>query len=442
MLATDQKCENAHIGGARCPSNPPEMISDSSKLDTLSPVDTGEFAVRRLGQYELLEPIGRGNSSIVYRARSDSGQIVAVKVLLSSVARNEDRQVRFYQEAQAMMQIEHSNVIAAYEVGEGDEQHFLAMEYVDGKTLGELLKEKGRLSEKNALKAAICLARALAAAHRQGILHRDVSLKNIMISQRGEVKLGDFEYSKAPARDLDITMDGRALGTPDFMSPEQFHRAKDVDERSDIYSIGVALYYLATGRSPFPGETYVDKWIAKTKNHYLHPTVFAPRMSKPTRALIMRAMAARPDDRIQSAKQFERAAIHAFRNLQSKNRRTSEKVTQSSPKVAARTLPVWTVTFLNGAGQARYFNATREQILQLIDSKQLPADARATLQGQSDYRRLVDIPEFRSAVKASGMQKTINRLSSNGKNRVARWLQSLGDRFMRTSRTLADVRRR
>lgn len=221
-----------------------------------------------LGRYEVLSKLGSGAMGDVYLAHdSNLSRTVALKVLPQDVAADESRMLRFSQEARAISALNHPNIITIHEVAHIDSTHFIAVEYVKGLTLREKLAE-GEISVKDMIEIAEQVARAVAAAHEAGIVHRDLKPENIMVRHDGYVKVLDFgiaKLSEQPAipvgtavisRDVEGTKAGALLGTPGYMSPEQCRGAANLDERSDIWSLGVVLFEMVTGRLPFKAREF------------------------------------------------------------------------------------------------------------------------------------------------------------------------------------------
>ncbi|HWM94309.1 MAG TPA: protein kinase [Thermoanaerobaculia bacterium] len=222
--------------GARTPGRPPEVAG-----------------ARRLSQYRIGELLGGGGMGVVYKAEDlQLGRTVALKFLPLELASEPAAKARFLQEARAASALDHPNICTIYEVGETDEhQLYLAMPCYDGETLKARIS-RGPLPVTEALDCALQVARGLAKAHRQGIVHRDVKPANLMVTADGLVKILDFGVAKL-AGEVGLTRTGSTVGTPAYMAPEQI-RSEPVDARADLWSLGVVLYEMVTGQRPFPGE--------------------------------------------------------------------------------------------------------------------------------------------------------------------------------------------
>lgn len=205
-------------------------------------------------QYEVLEKLGEGGMGVVYKAHDTKlDRIVALKFLPQHLTGDSNEKERFYHEARAAAALTHQNIAIIYEIGEHEDQVFIAMEYVEGKTLKQLVEmESDSLSIKKTLDIAVQVCDGLAAAHEKGIVHRDIKSDNIMLTPKGQVKIMDFGLAKLKGASK-LTKEGSTLGTAAYMSPEQA-RGEDVDRRSDIFSFGVVLYELLTAHLPFRGE--------------------------------------------------------------------------------------------------------------------------------------------------------------------------------------------
>ena len=210
---------------------------------------------KRLGAYQVLKELGRGGMGVVYQAR-DLGlqRLAAIKVLPAHFTDDPKAVERFLREARACARLNHPNIVTVYGVGKLDKTYFIAMEYVEGQSLHELIKSEAPLNVRKALEITRQAADALAAAHEEDIVHRDIKPQNIMIDPLGRVKVMDFGLASVQAESMTLTATGTTLGTPRYMSPEQWKDSK-VDARADIYSLGVTLFEMMTGRPPFEAET-------------------------------------------------------------------------------------------------------------------------------------------------------------------------------------------
>ena len=211
----------------------------------------------RMGDLQILKRLGRGGMADVYLATQVSlGRQVAVKFLRSALAKNQSYVERFRREARAAAKLSHPNIVQIFEVGQWDGRHFISQEYVDGRNLHELTDREGPLSADRAVTVLLSVAAALDAASTVGITHRDIKPENVLSGSSGEVKVADFGLARiaGPEFQSDLTQVGLTLGTPLYMSPEQV-QGKNVDVRSDLYSLGVTMHHLMTGRPPFEGDS-------------------------------------------------------------------------------------------------------------------------------------------------------------------------------------------
>src|SRR5882724_11260030 len=230
--------------------------------------------LRYFGDYELLEEIARGGMGVVYKARQLSlNRIVAVKMILSGKLASTADVARFRAEAEAAANLRHPNIVAIHEVGEQDGQHYFSMDYVEGKSLAELVAGHPLPSDGRGIKDegwfrrvagwVKTIAEAIHYAHGQGTLHRDLKPSNVLIDSSDHPHITDFGLAKRVKHDSDLTVSGQILGTPNFMSPEQAAGKRGgAGPQSDVYSLGAMLYFLLTGKPPHAGET-VHETVAK-----------------------------------------------------------------------------------------------------------------------------------------------------------------------------------
>ena len=208
-----------------------------------------------ISHYKILEKLGEGGMGVVYRAHDATlDRDVALKFLPHYLTSDPIEKERFYHEARAAAALTHANIAVVYEIGEHEGQLFIAMEYVEGKTLKDIVgaNRDSPLPTSKILDIAIQVCEGLSAAHEKGIVHRDIKSDNIMLTPKGQVKIMDFGLAKLKGA-TKLTKTGSTLGTAAYMSPEQA-RGEEVDHRSDIFSFGVVLYELLAGKLPFKGE--------------------------------------------------------------------------------------------------------------------------------------------------------------------------------------------
>jgi hypothetical protein len=257
---------------------------------------------KRFGRYEIVAELGRGGMGVVYKARDPKiDRFVAVKTIClvgHVVEEEQEYRERFFQEAQAAGRLLHPGIVTIFDVGEDPENRdpYIVMEYVAGVPLNGMLAEGQPLPLNTALRLAQQLAEALDCAHAQGVVHRDIKPANILVTANGQAKVTDFGIARLSLTHL--TLPGRALGTPAFSSPEQLN-GDPVDNRSDIFSLGVILYNMVTGYRPFQGNSVMTVCYKVVNREPLAPTDLDPQLPRGLDAVIARAMAKRPADRYQ-----------------------------------------------------------------------------------------------------------------------------------------------
>ena len=247
-------------------------------------------------RYEVEWKVGQGGAAEVYRAVDlRLGRVVALKVLRAGHAQDEKFRARFINEARAAARLSHPNIVDVYDYDEVDGTYFIAMEYVDGKNLKEYIRERGRLSEGEAIRITEQILEGLSAAHRAGLVHRDMKPQNVMVTEGGVVKITDFGIAKAVG-DAGMTEAGVAFGTPHYLSPEQA-RGDEVTPRSDVYAVGVMMYEMLSGRLPFEGENPMRVAYAHVFEEPEGLREVAPWVSEGLVRVVERAMAKDPLER-------------------------------------------------------------------------------------------------------------------------------------------------
>ena len=250
-------------------------------------------------RYEILERIGTGGMAIVYKAKCHRlNRLVAIKILKSDLAQNEEFRRRFNAESQAVAQLSHPNIVSVYDVSRGGDMEYIVMELIDGITLKQYMEKRGQLNWRESLHFITQIMRGLSHAHSRGIIHRDIKPQNIMVLRDGSVKVADFGI--ACLADSAQTLTQEALGSVHYISPEQA-RGDRPDARSDIYSSGVVLYEMLTGRLPFEGESAVSVAIQHLSSIPLAPREINPDIPEQLELICMKAMAPDLEHRYQSA---------------------------------------------------------------------------------------------------------------------------------------------
>ena len=252
-------------------------------------------------RYEILELIGTGGMARVYKARCHRlNRLVAIKILREDLSQDAEFRRRFHDESQAVAMLSHPNIVAVYDVSRSSEFEYIVMELIDGITLKQYMQKKGnKLNWREALHFITQIVKALGHAHSRGIIHRDIKPHNIMVLRDGSVKVADFGIARV-ASGGHSTLTQEALGSVHYISPEQA-RGSHIDARSDLYSAGVVLYEMLTGRLPFEGDTPVSVAIQHINSIPLSPRELEPSIPEALEAITMRAMAPSPDNRYVSA---------------------------------------------------------------------------------------------------------------------------------------------
>ncbi|HEV8421579.1 MAG TPA: protein kinase, partial [Actinomycetota bacterium] len=264
---------------------------------------------RRLaGRYTLEELIDTGGMATVWRARDEVlARMVAVKILRDDLESDPGFAKRFQREAVAAARLTHPNIVGVYDTGTDDDVSFIVMEFSEGRNLRDVMDERGPLEPEEAASLVGPVLVALAYAHANGVIHRDIKPANILVADDGRVQVTDFGIAKAAFTGADLTTTGKALGTVRYLSPEQV-QGSEVDARSDLYSVGVVLYELLTGRAPFQAESDMAVALMRLNQDPVPPRAYRGGIPREVEAAVLRALARQPENRFQSAESM-RAAL-------------------------------------------------------------------------------------------------------------------------------------
>ncbi|MDQ4006075.1 MAG: Stk1 family PASTA domain-containing Ser/Thr kinase [Actinomycetota bacterium] len=266
------------------------------------------------GRYELEAVLGQGGMARVFRGTDRVlNRTVAVKVLSPQFADDDQFVARFRREAQAAAGLNHPNIVSVYDTGSQGEVHFIVMEYVEGRTLRDVIRQEGPLLPERGAEITESVARGLAAAHESGLVHRDVKPGNIMITREGEVKVMDFGIARTSSGDT-LTQTAAILGTASYLSPEQA-QGESVDLRSDIYSVGCVLYEMLTGRPPFTGDSPVSIAYKHVRENPALPSRMNPDIPQGLEAVVMKCMAKNPENRYRTADELREDLARVLQGL-------------------------------------------------------------------------------------------------------------------------------
>ncbi len=270
-----------------------------------------QYIGKRLGGYQIVEPIGQGGMASVFKAYQPSmDRYVAIKILPSHFTEDKSFVGRFAQEARTLARLEHPHILPVHDHGEQDGITYLVMRYVEAGTLKDLIDREGALELKETARILHQVGRALDYAHSQGVVHRDIKPSNILIDERGDTFLTDFGIAKLVAETAKFTASGAILGTPAYISPEQAS-GEPLDHRCDIYALGIVLYEMVTGRVPFEAETPLAVVLKHLNDPLPLPRQIKPGLPEAVERVILKAVAKSPADRFQSTREMTEALNRA-----------------------------------------------------------------------------------------------------------------------------------
>jgi serine/threonine-protein kinase len=335
---SEQQCEKleADVAAGKHPAEPAELAASLVKNGILTEyqarqIQKGRPEVLIFGSYVILDFLGKGMMGKVYKARHRMmGRVVALKVLDARYINSARSLARFEREMRLVGRLDHPNVVRAFDANRLGDCHFIAMEYLPGMTLEDYLKAKGALPPADVVYLASQVAEGLAHAHARGVLHRDIKPSNLLLTQNKNVKILDFGLGMLLEKDdlvPALTNAGYAVGTPDYISPEQARMVK-IDGRSDLYSLGCTMYHLLSGQLPFKGESSMDCLVGRITGKAVSLGEIMPALPPRLVQTIEKLMATSPDDRYQTAEE----AATALRSLL---RPKSVAPARSAPTAAA-----------------------------------------------------------------------------------------------------------
>lgn len=374
--------------------------------------------VTTLGNYDLVKKLGEGAMGEVWLARhKSSGQQVALKVLFPHIAKNPKLVARLEREGRVMGQLDHPNIVQAFEVGEDQDWHFIAMEYVEGESLQKWIDRLGRLELGDALNVTLACARALEYAHEKGMFHRDIKPENVLITRRGDIKVADLGMVKTLDEDMALTQTGHAVGTPWYMPLEQARNAKDTDGRCDIYALGCMLYCMLTGNPPFIGKTLVEVIEAKEKGTF--PPARQVNADVPERLdLVLIKMAAKlPKGRYPNCTEL----IRDLESLELANSRLSFLDGKPSKRAVEKKEPakpgssvdmvadIWYLRVHQAGGEKALRKLTTPQLKKMLEGGTIDPTARVSRQPDDGYRALATFKEFQGAALAKQAKKSADK---------------------------------
>ncbi|MCA0753947.1 Stk1 family PASTA domain-containing Ser/Thr kinase [Paenibacillus sp. N4] len=320
------------------------------------------------GRYEILTRIGGGGMALVYKAHDVLlNRKVAVKVLRQQFVHDEEFIRRFRREAQSAAALSHPNVVSIYDVGQEDDNHYIVMEYVEGQNLNEVIGERAPLQASEAVRIGIQIADALDHAHQNHIIHRDIKPHNILIGNNGRVKVTDFGIARAVTSST-ITQTGSVIGSVHYFSPEH---AKGINagEKSDIYSLGIVLYQMLTGKLPFLGESPISVALKHLQEPFEEPRKVNPHIPQSVENVILKAMRKNPVERYGSAHEM----LLALEGCMNPDRLNEPKITFTSVNdmEETRVMPAIRAEMLPDAGKERMEAAISSNTdTQLIESEE------------------------------------------------------------------------
>lgn len=418
-----------------------EAARPTSSVDAYNLLKEGAQPIT-LGDFLISKKLGQGGMGAVFKAKQVSlDRDVALKVLARHLADDEKFVSRFSREAKVMAKLDHGNIIRCYSVGLESGLNYLAMEFVDGCSLQDLIDKNGKFSVGDALYVTLRVADALNYAHELNMVHRDIKPDNVLVTKKGVVKLADLGLAKPINDDLSMTASGVGAGTPHYMAPEQMRSAKDVDGRADIYALGGMLYVMLTGKKPHDGETLVKLLEQKEKGRFeparkLNPSV-PDKLDLMIDKMLAKSLTARYQTCAEAMHDLDSLGLAndylsvlfpdgppaassgavtktSFAGNKGGNTTTpaSTKAPKSSPprEVDPAAADIWYLAAgTTQDGKKKVRKLTQSQMKELIRSKQIDSMSEASKQPGTGYRALATFREFEVLFRSQIAQKKLEK---------------------------------
>jgi serine/threonine protein kinase len=386
--------------------------------------------ITALGDFRLLKKLGEGGMGAVYKAQDvHLDRIVAIKVLAKHLVNNPAYVQRFQREAKVMAKLDHVHVVRCYKFGTDHGMHYLAIEFIDGGSMQGVMDKRGKLSVGDALHVALACAHALHEAHSLNLIHRDIKPDNVLLTSKGVVKVADLGLAKATDENVSLTQTGTGAGTPLYMAPEQFRDAKHVDGRTDIYALGVMLYYFLTGEAPFKGETYVEVLEAKEKGKFAPARTFNDEVPERLDLYIDKMLARDPKHRYLNCAELIQdleglaVANESLSFIETTVGGTNKPVVraaatpQAAPPTRAFAPPppdpvepgIYYVQLKTREGKKTTRKVTEKEVLGLIRDSQVEAATQISKTLKAGYRDLATYREFEPHLRGQMMKARTDR---------------------------------